>query len=92
MSKCFVSVDFQGFIQALFGELPPQTSEISPISEVCMMTFCLLIHVINFHVNRRHLVSPVVITIITHSVLGFAVFGVGQNSHSETSIAGTVIN
>jgi len=39
VSKCFVSVDFQGFIQALFGELPPQTSEISPISEVRMMTF-----------------------------------------------------
>jgi len=37
-------------------------------------------------------VSPVVITIIAHSVLGFAVIGVGQNSYSGTSLAETVIN
>jgi len=32
---------FQGFIQAAFGgNFPPQTSEISPVSEVRMMASC----------------------------------------------------
>ena len=58
------SAECQGFIHAPFGRRKfPQTSEIPPISEVCMIALWLLTHLISVNGNDANKVAINVATI-----------------------------